>query len=400
MGRGGWIAAARTAGLTAALLAFAVFAVPARGDDGCSLQQVGQAIDNTYNAATGPACASSYDNSEVLTAVVIAVGGLLAADPNDGQKLCDAANSGQGDLTTLSQYLPADVVSQLQVVADPLAMVSCACSADQGIGQLAGDIVACLGDALKDTICWLQGVVLNNPCNCTPAPPTLASCTPPPGCYETLVQQNYYDQNCKSIEGNYGPGYVPVKQTSVSSGTLVTSGVGDSCGGGEYCFCPSPMEVVYEPDNYRNDYNPSNGFFMVVCRCPNSDHYDPKYNPNNPQNTHALPGAPNVCICDRTGLVAVPPVKTTTNPTAVICPTPFLGPPCPPGEERINNQCVKPCSDPSQIQLANGKCCSPSQASSCGECCPSGQAPDPTGNCSPTSMPHPGPARPLPQPLR
>ena len=73
------------------------------------------------------------------------------------------------------------------------------------------------------------------------------------------------------------------------------------CSPDRYCFCPSPMKLAAVPNAYLNGENPSNGYVIYYCQCPN-------LGPG--QTTHpAAASGPlaEVCICNSTGLAAVAP---------------------------------------------------------------------------------------------
>ena len=372
----------------------AIFLAPAttaRTD--CNPEDLWNSLVNTGEALTSPACGVAFSDpagSGIVTALAAALGGVLAEDPNAGNQLCGDIQNAFNTLTTggndantitnlLNQYFPggaSGVTSQiagiLASVASPVAAASCACAIDQGLGQLGGDIVSCLQGAL----CDLQAAI-GDPCSCSPPPPVAANCTPPLSCTDYFSTTINTPECQNAIYGNSNPGYVPVIVTPEQNGTLITSGIGTSCAAGQYCFCPSPMTVTAVTNYNMDGGDTANGFLMYVCQCPSGT-------------TPAGSSGPlaEVCICDNSKQPARPPDKN-----GVYCQLPLAGLPCPTGQVNIAGQCITPCSDVSQIRLANGACCAPSQTASCGECCPSGQSPDPaTGNCTPASkLPQPRP---------
>ena len=73
------------------------------------------------------------------------------------------------------------------------------------------------------------------------------------------------------------------------------------------------MKIAAVPNAYLNGGTPSNGYVIFYCECPNSV-LDRRRTPRRIGNAIA-----EVCICDVTGLAAVPPVKST-----LILPPPFV----------------------------------------------------------------------------
>ncbi len=367
------------AAVTAAIFAAAamLFPAPARSQS-CNLGDLVNAFANIGDTLSGPACDQAYADTGTLTAAAGALGILLAADPSAGQSLCDAANTafsnGQSAANInnmVSAYFGGtgldlavnDLVSALSSVAGPLATLSCACSIDQGVGQIATDIGSCFEAALCDAVKALGGE-----CNtCKPELPTPnGNCTPPLDCAKFAHAQ---DADC------YGD---IVEDTGVSPPSYKVSGnyildYGNGCGSPRFCSCPSPMTLVQVPVEWNQPWD-----VMFTCQCPSNPN-----NKNDPNNTHPPPAPPGVapaleCICDNTGKVALP-----AGGAGGICPN-LIGKQCPPGQQNVDNECVTPCADPTKVQMADGSCCDPKQVSQCGLCCRSGQAPNPTtGNCSP-----------------
>ena len=105
-----------------------------------------------------------------------------------------------------------------------------------------------------------------------------------------------------------------------------------------------------------------------------------------PKDTHAaaLSGPlSQVCLCKNTGLAAVPPVKSSINPTGSHCPIPLTGIPCFNGQVNVGGKCVAPCAN-NEVRTPNGVCCSPAEVTACGTCCPPGtQADLANGTCYP-----------------
>lgn len=382
----------RVAGVVGVVLVAATsFILPettARADPGCSFNDFLNSLENLGSAITSSACDAAYA-SGIGTGLVVGLGGALAGvmaeDSNTGNQICqqvqnDFNNLGnaQNDIGTLqnilSQYPAASSVLQTieqsvsDYAANPLGAAACACDWVQGLGQLGGDALSCLQDA----ICGLQEDLGWGGCGCTPPTPVLANCTPPvatctgysstdpntlPQCQNTIIQQQ-----------GYNPPSVVVQHTS--SGTVVIDvsdgwdGHSQYCAPDRYCFCPSPMTAEPADDYYLNAGS-NNGYVMWVCACPKGTHAGAQSGP-----------LAMVCICDDTGLPAVPPVKSTINPTASICPLPLTGIPCPNGQVNWAGKCVAACAK-GDVRAPDGKCCNPNQVTYCGQCCPPGYIPDP-----------------------
>ncbi|MGH6684079.1 MAG: hypothetical protein ACRECA_09205 [Pseudolabrys sp.] len=313
----------------------------------------------------------------------------MAENAGAGSNICSAVQNafnnltnGQNDLGALTNVLTQagldagaikSLIGLVSSAADPLAVASCACQLDQGIGQLGGDIVACIQGALCDL-----DAAIGSPCHCSPPPPMLANCFPPVGtCTDYSTSDPAKNPACQNaIYGKLNdPSAVPVTVTPEANGTLVTYGTDENCAGDMYCFCPSPMTVVAETNYYADGGNTNNGYVMYACECPQT--------PVPTKAAGTSGGLEHVCLCPN-GQVAVPPVKSVTNPEGTDCPTPLTGTPCASGQINIGGKCVTPCSNPSEGMTADGACCDPNQMSSCGMCCPLGTTPDPaTGSCIP-----------------
>jgi hypothetical protein len=370
-----------------ALLAAAMFAAASARADNCSVDDLWNAIENTASAVGSTACASACADTAgagctAAAAITAALGGVAASQGQgavDG--FCNQVNNAQnavGDVGALQSWanaagLSIDLGSLLGSIGDPLSIAQCSCSLEQGIGQLGSGVLSCMQDA----ICDIQQAVGWGGCSCQPPPPVAANCTPPPSC----VGDNTLPGCDNAIYGritnppDYPPGQV-VKQ--LSNGTLVIdvtdgwNGSSQFCAPDRYCFCPSPMNLVPVSNDYMNGGNPNNGYVIYYCQCP--------------QGTHAAASSgplAEVCICDSTGLAAVPPVKSTVNPTASICPIPLTGIPCPNGQVNVRGKCVAPCAN-NQVRTPNGVCCSPAEVTACGTCCPPGTVADlANGTCTP-----------------
>ena len=381
----------RALGRIATRLAAAVLAaapVSARAD-GCSVDDLWNAIESTASAITSEACAAACADTAGAgcTAAAGITAGLGVAAASQGQGavdgFCSQVNNAQtavGDVGALQSWANAagmslDLVSALGSIGDPLSIVQCSCSLEQGVNQLGGDTLSCFQDA----ICGLQQDLGWGGCGCHPPPPVAANCTPPPDCVI-----NNTDPGCENAI--YGAQSNPPGQIvkSLSNGTMVVDvtdgwdGKSYWCSPDRYCFCPSPMKLAAAPNDYLNGGTPSNGYVIYYCQCPN-------LGPG--QTTHAAAASgplAEVCICDSTGLAAVPPVKSPYNPDGSICPIPLTGIPCPSGKVNVGGKCVAVCTSKSQVMTPGGTCCDPTQVTSCGTCCPAGTVPNLTlGTCGP-----------------
>lgn len=381
----------RALGRIATRLAAAVLAaapVSARAD-GCSVDDLWNAIESTASAITSEACAAACADTAGAgcTAAAGITAGLGVAAASQGQGavdgFCSQVNNAQtavGDVGALQSWANAagmslDLVSALGSIGDPLSIVQCSCSLEQGVNQLGGDTLSCFQDA----ICGLQQDLGWGGCGCHPPPPVAANCTPPPDCVI-----NNTDPGCENAI--YGAQSNPPGQVvkSLSNGTMVVDvtdgwdGKSYWCSPDRYCFCPSPMKLTAVPNDYLNGGTPSNGYVIYYCQCPN-------LGPG--QTTHAAASSgplAEVCLCDSTGLAAVPPVKSPYNPDGSICPIPLTGIPCPSGKVNVGGKCVAACTSKSQVMTPGGTCCDPTQVTSCGTCCPAGTVPNLTlGTCGP-----------------
>jgi hypothetical protein len=366
----------------------------ARAD--CSFNDFLNAVENLGSSISSSACDAAYA-SGVGVGLIVGLGGALsgvmAEDSNAGNQICqqvqnDFNNLGNAsnDLGTLqgifSQYPAAAGLLQtaqqtLGDVANPLASAACACDWVQGIGQLGGDVLACLQDA----ICGLQEDLGWGGCGCTPPTPVLANCTPP---IETCTgySGNPNDPACtNAIYGRNGdnPPSTIVEQTA--NGTIVIdvsdgwNGHSKYCAPDRYCFCPSPMTLVPVDNLIADGGNPANGYVMYVCECPS-------------ETTAAAQSGPlaELCLCNNTGLPAVAPVKSSINPEGSICPIPLTGIPCPQGQVNVGGKCVPPCAT-NEVRTPGGTCCNPNNVSMCGVCCPPGTTPNLTnGSCNPSQV--------------
>ena len=276
--------------------------------DGCSVDDLWNAIESTASAITSDACAAACADTAGAgcTAAAGITAGLGVAAASQGQGavdgFCSQVNNAQtavGDVGALQSWANAagmslDLVSALGSIGDPLSIVQCSCSLEQGVNQLGGDTLSCFQDA----ICGLQQDLGWGGCGCHPPPPVAANCTPPPDCVI-----NNTDPGCENAI--YGAQSNPPGQIvkSLSNGTMVVDvtdgwdGKSYWCSPDRYCFCPSPMKLAAVPNDYLNGGTPSNGYVIYYCQCPN-------LGPG--QTTHAAAASgplAEVCLCelDRTG---------------------------------------------------------------------------------------------------
>jgi hypothetical protein len=380
-----------TGALLLAAAATLISAPAALADGGCSPQDLWNGIESTASAVTSGACASACaDGGGCIAAAGVAAGlGGVAAGSNQAtvNQFCnavqtavnDAQNAG-GDISAIqnllsqagisAQDLTGPILGALSGLGDPLNIAECGCSLEQGVGQLGGDVLACFQDA----ICGLQQDLGWGGCGCHPPAPVAGNCTAPATCADSPADAN--TPECAGVI--YGSPSNPPNTIikTLSNGQMVINVVdgwdGQSywCSPDTYCFCPSPLTLKQIPVNYLGD-----GTVMYTCQCPSGTTPAAK----------SGPGA-EICICNNTGLVAQPPVKSVTNPDAIACPIPLTGIPCPNGQTRLDNKCVTPCSDPTMGMTADGACCNPNQVTSCGTCCPPGTTPAPNGTCVPPGV--------------
>lgn len=366
----------RVAARVGALLVVWAFVVPAHA--GCSLDDLLNSLENTVSAINSGSCAEACADGVGCGAVVALTGVLAGVSTDAGQntvnQICSGVqdalnqvNNAQDDANTvlqllnkyaptLSQAVQQQLAQSLAAVTSALGVATCACAMQQSLNQVDNTLGACIQDAL----CGLQDLI-GDPCNCTPPPPIQANCTLP----STACGWTDHDPACQGDNTILrGPqGYTPPTITNGPGGTFVSEG-GDSsdgqghCSAVSFCFCPKPMVASWQTDYARDS---SGDFQIFTCQCPAGT-----------QAAGSTGSLAYTCLCpDGTAVQA----DGTCHPS-------LTGTPCPNGEVNIGGQCVKPCSDPTQVQLTGGACCNPSQVTSCGTCCPAGQSPDPaTGSC-------------------
>ncbi len=257
----------RLAGAAVAML-LAVSLAPARADGpSCSLSDLGQAAQDTYNDFLGQ-CATQFADPYYYP-VLGAIG--VAATTQQGKDFCHAIidldnqiksaqsqyASAKGDLQTLLKYLPQSVQDEIQnsqlyndlsgiltsansiasSLSEAVGILVCACKAvtSSGLGELGSAVGSCADAAF----CWLG---LSSGCDCGNPPANVyVDCAdisfPKPGDpdyfgstvprnalpdYGSDIQQ-FGDYLCYGCESYYG------------------------CVSHTFCYCPKPM--VFKPGN-------------------------------------------------------------------------------------------------------------------------------------------------------
>jgi hypothetical protein len=369
-------APARCAALAAAILFLAAFVFDARARADC-LSDIVNAVTNTASALDSPQCQTAFSESSLLTTGLTAA---FEADQSLANQVCNALS----DVNSWLPGIPAAIQAELGPL-NPIDFATCACSLYQGVGQLPNEAVQCIQGLICDIS---QFAGLGNPCQtCQQPPPVPANCTPP-DCTNWRNDASLNSTCSNLLEYNTGgpnQGYFPVNETNEPDGsTIIITGIDTgaltTCNPGQYCVCPSPMTV-----GNVQEYDPSGNstWYYKTCQCP-------------PTTKALKPSGPlaYVCICDSTGLPAVPPDwgqptdpgGNNLNPTHSICPTPLTGVPCPvAGQIRVsNNKCVAPCTKPGEVMTPDGVCCDPNNVAACGQCCGPGLVPNPAnGTCMP-----------------
>jgi hypothetical protein len=357
---------------------------------GCSVQDLGNALQATYNGFVNGQCGAACSDPVICTLalyLMTMVGGM----GQQSQSFCNTVNDvsqwtkdSQKDINNATDWLNkvdpslgAQFQDYLKTVTGALSdaaglesAFTCACAITADLGQVFNDIGGCVQGALCDVANWAHSVI-----------PGVNSCTGT----MTTIWADCSQPACPANSACTNPGAVLICPTPGSDGFPIVCNAdktvcfqpdgADANGNGTVvaCFCPPPMQLtrVSDPRISQDPY--------LLCSCPQGT-------------TRAGSGAlADTCICDNTHLPAQPP-----GGPAGLCPTPLTGTPCPNGQVNVGGKCITPCSDRSQI-LANGSCCDPSQVTSCGVCCPAGQGPDPaTGSCVQSLRPAIPPRRPRP----
>jgi hypothetical protein len=337
----------------------------------CSLTDIGNALQNTYNGFTNGQCAAACDDPVTCALAVwatVLVGGMgsqsqgfcnavsqasnwtgnAASDTQSAKNLLNQA--GSSFASQFESYLNS-LGSTAADIASVETPFTCACSIAAGLGQTFSDLGSCVESALCSLTNWLSSVTNG----------WISSCTG-----SISIDWGNCNQLSCAPAGSDG---CPILCNSAK--TVCFQPCGGVVGA---CSCPPPMVL-----GTAGPENPTGGVYQTLsCNCPAGTHAPPNAG-----------GVVSICICDKTGLVAQPP----SNPTGM-CPIPLTGIPCPKGQTNYQGTC-RPTCPAGQAPLANGLCCAPSQASSCGQCCPNGQSPDPrTGGCGQAFTPRPLPPNP------
>ena len=365
---------------------------------GCSATDLASAI-GTLISKFPVGC---LDDPEFVIALPYVIG-ILQLPNGEGATVCSAIEAAGGDLSKANTLLSksgisnvsalSDVSSLLSDAADASNIASCACQTAEDPGWPA--FFAQFDTCLQQLFCTADNDCTGSSVNIQQIDCEISPC--PPGSFNQIYNCGGTLQN--PIPGIWGPAPAagsmsgaPVTYQGTAAGVVVTqTQPGYSASGAETvyeCFCPYPMQIGWS-NAIDNTGSQTIDLPYLTCTCP-------------PGTTAAsAPGTSTpACLCDSG------PLKGQAAPTSGECPTSgsTTGCPtgeiesagkcvasCPAGEEASAGKCVASgCSDPTKIQLANGSCCDPAQASSCGTCCPSGQRPDPaTGNCiSPRQPPN------------
>jgi hypothetical protein len=354
---------------------------------GCSIQDVGNALQDTYNGFVNGQCGAACSDP-VTCGLAVFLMTLVGGMGQQSQSFCNTVNdvsnwtnNSQQDITNATDWLNkidpslgSQFEGYLQSVSGALSggaalesSFTCACSITSGLGQVFGSVGSCVQAGICQAANWAHdiapwinsctGTITTVWANCTqPACPANGPCTDPgvvlicpsPGSDGFPIVCNSDQTVCFQPDGADANG----------NGTMVA------------CFCPPPMHLTQVSDPRISQYP------YLQCICPQGT-------------SPAAASGPlaNTCICDLTHLPAEPPGSQNG-----MCPTPLTGIPCPNGQVNLGGKCITPCSNPTQVLLANGSCCDPSMAAACGECCAPGQAPDPkTGACARSFTPVKGP---------
>jgi hypothetical protein len=365
---------------------------PAYADNSCSLQDLGNAAQNTYNGFVNGQCGAAVADpiAAALTIYLSAIVGSMGSQSSSFcQVVSDASNwtnNAQNDINNVSGALnkidsSGQLASQFNgalnavsgAAADAAGIESaftCACSVTAGLGQLFGDLGSCLESGICDAVNAIHSVI-----------PGLNGCSGPPNvtwvnCMQNPCSGSGINMTCNGNFGMWpedcGNGFCTTGNGSVQcqasgDGQLCTSVVGGNPNGGPNviaCDCPAPRKMTPHT-GVDGDGDPWPYF---TCDCP--------------AGTSAAGAG---CLCNSTHQPPQPVgVITVVNPQGVACPPPFLGTPCPTGQINLGGKCITPCANPADGMTQDGSCCNPSQVTSCGMCCPPGTTPDPAnGSCIP-----------------
>jgi hypothetical protein len=370
-----------------ASMATLLLSFPAKAENSCSIQDLGNAAQNTFNGFVNGQCGAALADpvAAALTVYLTTlVGGMGSQSSGFCQAVTDATNwtsNAQNDVNNVksglnkidsSGQLADQFNSALNSVAGALAdaagiesAFTCACSITADLGQIFGDLGSCVEQGLCSFANAVHSVI-----------PGIDACSGPPN----VTWVNCMPQPCTGAGCNGLPGLAPqdcgTGPCTTSNGSVQCSPASDS---GQVCG----IVVGSDPGN--------GGLNIYACDCPAPRQMTPHTGTNGagdpwPYYTCDCPaGSSSVglsCLCPNSDQPPQPiGVKTTNNPDGVACPPPWLGKPCPEGQQNFNGNCVPICPSNEGMTL-NGTCCDPSQVTACGFCCPAHTIPEPsTGTC-------------------
>jgi hypothetical protein len=370
--------------------------IPANADGpSCSLQDLGNAAQNTYNGFLNGQCGSALADpvSAALTLYLTTlVGGMGSQSAsfcqavgnvsnwtNDAQQNINNATSAlnkvdpSGQLANQFNGALNSVSGAISDAAGIESAFTCACSITADLGQLFGDLGSCVAAGLCDFANAVHSII-----------PGISGCSGPPdvtwvNCMQNPCSGSGLSYNCNGPGGLWpmdcgsgpcttGNGSVQCQQTG--NGQICGIVVGGNDAGGANivaCSCPAPRQITQHTGVDGN----GDSWPYFTCDCPSGT---------------SAAGAG--CLCNTTHLPPQPVgVVTVINPEGVACPPPLLGTPCPSGQINLGGKCITPCSNPSDGMTQDGACCNPNQVTSCGMCCPPGTTPDPAnGTCIPKQV--------------
>jgi hypothetical protein len=380
-------------------LALLLGQAPARAEYSCSWSDLADAAKQAYKSAPEE-CAPQLANPiyYALTVFLIA-----ATQAPPGKDFCagveyvkNQASDKQKQFLTYWDKLPADQQEKLKNfipafadmssgasdVSGGLDLISCACKTAQwqGPGKVYTEWSNCVATGMCELQDWLHDNVWSEIASCSnsstpPPPPMDVDCTADP--HYQLPNSAYWDFNqnvgyvgmvsdCKGwMDGTDYDGF-KCEGSFCASVDIKTKGTGN------YCYCPENMQLKGKVDLGYNcayylkcqcrDGEPlaKEGAGKFVCMCPDGLPLGDNEWCSKPKKTASCD-----CSCpNNTVLISKDEKACTCN----------CG--CKEGDVKIGDQCVSQCADASQVMLASGKCCAPSQAAACGDCCPVGMTPD------------------------
>ncbi len=312
------------------------------------------------------------------------------ASPEDMAKI----DGSLGDLQTYYQ----DAAAYAQELENYYNYIYCACAVatDSGAAQFTEFVGGCLVDLMCEWEEWVNGT------SCQAQVPQLIDCRRDPCAPENLL---WAADGTWSCDWNGKPALVSQGIPLDQKGDFFYNTIPAMGGGGQFCYCPSPMKMV-DPLMSGQLNNP----YYKICACPSG--------------THSAGGNPasGICLCNKTNLlpnqdgscpkqVDLPPCSCSCANNQVLKAsarkpdgTCQCDCGCAAGQVLADGVCGQPaCAAAGNIRLADGSCCTAGQVSSCGLCCPSGQRPDAaSGSCIAMGKPQrpPRPATPRPINLR